>query len=106
MCDKNSIMLKNDCLFYIYKLALRHLLLSMKVITPKQIDAANLVPHIKVRENKNDSFSKYKIMQDKKYVISDKEVSVKKDFITLEVDRDNDLFVGDLYKEINTFLRL
>jgi hypothetical protein len=98
-CDKNSIMLSNDCLLYIYKIALRHLLLSMKVITPQDIDPANLVPHIKVRENKYDNFSKYKLMQNKKYIISDKEVSVKKDFITIEVDRKNDLHCTLIYSK-------
>lgn len=98
-CDRNSIMLTNDCLLYVYKIALRHLLLSMKVITPDDIDSANLVPHIKVRENKNDPFSKYKLVQNKKYIINDEQVSVKKDFITIEVDRKNDLHCTMIYSK-------
>src|SRR5437868_15386110 len=51
-CDRNSVMLSHNCLLYIYKIALRHLLLSTKIITPQDIDPANLIPHVKVRNNK------------------------------------------------------
>lgn len=98
-CDRNSVMLSAECLLYTYKLAFRHLLLSMRVITPRDIDAANLVPHIKVRENKNDPFSKYKSLQGKKYIIDNGQVSVKKDFITLEVDEKNDLHCTLIYSK-------
>lgn len=58
-CNRNSVMLRNDCLLYVYKLALRHFLLSIKAVQPNQIDPANLVPHTVVRKNSNDPFSKY-----------------------------------------------
>ncbi|AYV85196.1 MAG: hypothetical protein Satyrvirus6_28 [Satyrvirus sp.] len=96
-CNNNSIMLSNDCLLYVYKLALRHLLLSTQVITPAQIDPANLVPHIKVRKDKNDPFSKFKTMQDEKFIIKEDMVSVKKDFIMFELDEARGLHFTLIY---------
>lgn len=98
-CNKNSVMLTNDCLLYIYKIALRHLLLSIQAITPKDVDSANLVPHIKIRNNPTDPFSKYKMIQGKKYIISSDMVSVKNDFITIEIDKKNDLHCTLIYSK-------
>ncbi len=53
-CNRNSVILKPNSLLYVYKLAFRHLLLSMNVITPHDIDSQNLVPHIVVRKSNTD----------------------------------------------------
>jgi len=90
-CDNNSVMLTNDCLLYIYKLALRHYLLAHKIIDVSDIDNANLVPHIRVRKDKNDSFSKYNFVQNKIYIIKQQDISIKNDFMTIEIDRKKDL---------------
>ena len=90
-CDRNSVILSKDCLLYVYKLALRHLLLSMKALTPDDIDPANLVPHIKVRKNKDDPFSNHATMQHKRYVICEDQISVKNDFMIVEIDAKKDL---------------
>lgn len=98
-CERNSIMLTPDCLLYVYKLAFRHLLLSMRVITPKDIDAANLVPHIKVRKDNRDTFSNYKVMQGKKFKITQETLSVRKDFLTIELDEQKDLHCTMIYSK-------
>lgn len=96
-CDRNSVMLSKDCLLYVYKLALRHLLLSMKAISPDDIDQANLVPHIKVRKNKDDPFSNHAIIQNKRYIICEEQVSAKNDFMIVEVDSKKDLHCTMIY---------
>lgn len=98
-CDRNSVMLIPNCLLYIYKLALRHLLLTMKVITPTDIDNANLVPHIMVRKNKTDTFSKYDLIQGAKYVIEEKDLSARSDFLTIELDMSKDLHCTMIYSK-------
>ncbi len=90
-CNRNSVMLHPMSLPYIYKIALRHLLLSMHIITPYDIDAANLVPHVKIRKDVNDAFSQYENIQGEQFVIGETEVSVKSDFITIELDTRRDL---------------
>lgn len=101
-CDRNSVLLSNYCLLYVYKLALRHLLLSMRVITPSDIDAANLVPHIVVRKNKLDPFSKYDSIQNRSFVIREEDLSVKSDFLLIELDEKQDLHFTLIYsKKIN-----
>lgn len=97
--DRNSVMFANDCLLYVYKLALRHLLLSMKVITPYDIDPANLVPHMVVRKNKMDPFSKYKIVQGEKFIITDEMLSAKSDFLIMEIDEKRDLHTTLIYSK-------
>ena len=98
-CDRNSVMFTNDCLLYIYKLALRHFLLSMKIINPSDIDAANLVPHMVIRKNNLDPFSKYDEIQNKKYVITDSMISVRNDFMLIEIDEQKDLHFTLIYKK-------
>jgi len=90
-CDRNSIMLTPDCLLYVYKIALRHLLLSFKVIEPNDIDAANLIPHIRVRKDKNDPFSNYNKMEGRKFIVKEETISVKKDFIMIELNEKKDI---------------
>lgn len=96
-CDRNSIMFTNDCLIYVYKLALRHLLLSTQVINPNNIDAANLVPHMLVRKNKSDPFSKYNWVQNQKFIINEKMISIKNDFMLIEIDESKDLHTTLIY---------
>jgi hypothetical protein len=69
----------------------------MKVISPSDIDGANLIPHIKVRNNKNDPFSKHKEVQHKKYIINEDQISAKKDFLIVEVDSKKDLHCTMIY---------
>ncbi len=98
-CDRNSVMLSDSCLLYVYKLALRHFLLSRQVITPDEIDAANLVPHIMVRKNKTDPFSKYSRIQGEKFIITEKMLSVKSDFLLIELDEKRDLHMTLIYSK-------
>ena len=96
-CNRNSVMLSPDCLLSVYKIALRHLLLSMGVIQPMNIDSANLVPHVVVRKNKDDPFSKYKSIQDEHFLISEVDLSSKSDFIMIELDKKRDLHMTLIY---------
>jgi hypothetical protein len=106
-CDRNSVMLTNECLLYVYKLALRHLLLSSQVINPSEIDAANLVPHIVVRKNKSDPFSKYNQIQCEKLIITEKMLTAKCDFLLVELDIKRDLHTTLIYsKKINKKINL
>lgn len=105
-CNRNSVMLKPDCLLYVYKLALRHLLLTLRVITPEDIDAANLVAHVVVRKNPRDPFSKYNTVQDEQFILDETSLSSKTDFLIAELDRKRDLHMTMIYakklgKEIN-----
>lgn len=85
-CDNNSVMLDPSCLLYVYKIALRHYLLSKGIITPDDIDAANLVPHIVVRKNKKDPFSKYHWIQNRSFLIEEKDLTAKNDFLMIELE--------------------
>lgn len=98
-CNRNSIMLTSDCLLYVYKLALRHLLLSRGVITEEDIDPANAIPHIKVRSDAKDPFSKYKKIQGKKFLVEESMLSVKSDFLTIELDEKLDLHCTMIYSK-------
>lgn len=98
-CNRNSIMLSPECKLYVLKLAFRHYLLTKGVLTPQQIDPANLVPHIKVRNDPKDPFSKYKIMDGKMFMIEEKDISAKNDFITIELNRDLDLHFTLVYSK-------
>src|SRR5205823_1632906 len=72
------------------KLAFRHLLISENLITAKTIDAANLVPHIRVRKDKSDAFSKYTSIQNRTFLIDESSLSAKQDFLTIELYREED----------------
>lgn len=96
-CDRNSVMMCEKSLLYIYKLALRHLLLSMNVIEPSDIDPANLVPHVVVRKSNTDPFSKFKSIQGEKFLITQEDLSVKSDFIMIELDKKRDLHMTLIY---------
>lgn len=98
-CDKNSVMLANNCLLYVYKLALRHLLLSNKIITPQDIDNGNLVPHIVVRKNKHDPFSTYKSIQGNSFILKEENFSAKSDFLIAELDEKQDLHCTLIYSK-------
>jgi len=106
-CDKNSVMLSNSCLLYIYKLALRHLLLSMKIISPSKIDAQNLVPHIVVRKSKTDLQSHYDSIKGENFRINENSISIKSDFMLIELDEDRDLHMTMVYcKKIKDLINL
>jgi len=96
-CDRNSVMIDNSSLLYVYKLAYRHLLLSMKIVEPSDIDPANLVPHVVVRKSNNDPFSKFKTIQGEHFFISEPDLSAKTDFIVIELDKKRDLHMTLIY---------
>jgi hypothetical protein len=98
-CDRNSVMLKPTCLFYVYKIAFRHLLLSMDIIQPTDIDPANLVPHIMVRKNPLDPFSKYASIQNEKFLINESDLSSKSDFLMIELDKKKDLHMTIIFSK-------
>ena len=98
-CNRNSVMISEDCLFYVYKIAFRHLLLSMGVVTPTDMDNANMVPHVVVRKNKTDPFSKYKTIQGEHFIIGETELSVKNDFVIMELDTKRDLHMTLIYSK-------
>ena len=93
ICKSNSVIVSTNSLLYVYKLALRHLLLSMRVITPQDIDAQNLVPHIVVKKNN------YKTIREREFVIDERSLTIKNDFILIELDRKNDLHMTLIYKK-------
>jgi hypothetical protein len=90
-CDNNSIMLSPDSLLYVYKLALRHYLLSKQIISPKDIDPQNLVPHIVVRKNKKDPHNNFDSIQKEKFTINEDKISIKSNFMIIELDESRDL---------------
>lgn len=98
-CDRNSIMLKNTSLLYVYKLALRHLLLSRKLVTVSNIDAANLVSHVKIRKDANDKFSKHESIQGQSFIIDEKSLSAKNDFLIIELSEEADLHFTMIYSK-------
>jgi len=98
-CNRNSVLLDSSCLLYVYKLALRHRLLSLDVIDEQDIDPANLVPHIRVRKDKNDAFTKYQSIQGQSYQIEESSLSAKADFLTIELDLRHDLHCTMIYSK-------
>ena len=76
---------------------MRHLLLSMKIIEPSDIDPANMVPHVVVRKNNTDPFSKYDSVQGEYFNISRNDLSSKRDFIMIELDKKKDLHMTLIY---------
>lgn len=98
-CDRNSVMLTNDCLLYVYKLALRHYLLSKQIISPYDIDAQNLVPHVVIRKGKNDANSKYKSAKNEDFIITEEMITVKSDFLLVELDVKRDLHMTLIYNK-------
>lgn len=98
-CDRNSVMLNNNCLLYVYKLALRHLLLSRQIISPYDIDAQNLVPHVVVRKNKHDTNSKYVSAKNEQFIITEEMITVKNDFLLVELDEKRDLHMTLIYNK-------
>lgn len=98
-CERNSVMINPSCLLYVYKIAFRHLLLSLKVIHPSEIDAANLIPHVRVRKDQRDPFSRYRKIEGMKFKITEEDISVKNDFIMIELDRTKDLHFTLIYSK-------
>jgi hypothetical protein len=98
-CDRNSVMISTESLLYVYKLALRHYLLSKQLITPADIDAANLVPHVVVRKSKTDLFSYYRKINGEKFIITEDKLSAKADFLLIELDERRDLHMTLIYSK-------
>lgn len=90
-CDRNSVILAKDCLLTIYKIGLRHLLLSMDVIQPGDIVLPNLIPHIIVRKNKYDPNTIYDSIQKQKVLITQKNILINRDSISLLLDQKTNL---------------
>lgn len=105
-CERNSVMISKDSLLWVYKIAFRHLLLTRQMISPKDIDAANLVPHVRVRKDPKDAFSKHQHLHGLKFILTEDMLSAKKDFLIAEIDEDRDLhftliFAKGVGKKIN-----
>lgn len=98
-CDRNSVMLCPTSLLYVYKLALRHLLLSEGLITPRDIDPQNLVPHIVARKNKIDPKSNYEYLKTAVFTINEDSISIKRDFMIIELDRERDIHMTLIYSK-------
>ena len=87
---RNSVVLAPTSLLYVWKLALRHLCLARGWVSPARIDAQNLVPHIRVREDKS-SASSYDAIEGEEFCITPELLSAKSDFLTLELDAERGL---------------
>jgi hypothetical protein len=98
-CNSKSVILSPKCMLYVYKLALRHLLLSMKMISPCDLDSQNIVPHVVVRKNNHDSNSYYDVIQGEKFSIGESSISAKKDFLIIEIDRVRNLHTTLIYSK-------
>jgi hypothetical protein len=101
-CDRNSVMLAPDSMLYVYKIAMRHYLLSRGVLMAHDVDNAMLVPHVKVRDNKDaTSFADY--VQNRQFRIAvekrestipgltESHLSSKDKFLMIELDLKRDL---------------
>lgn len=98
-CGRNSVMLAPNCLLAIYKVALRHYLLSLGIISPQEIDNQNLIPHVVVRKNEKDSKSSFHSVQGEKFLIMAEDLSSKSDFLIAELDRVRDLHITLFYSK-------
>lgn len=105
--DRNAVMVDTSCLLYVYKLALRHYLLSRGIIKPSDIDAQNLVPHVVVRKNKHDRFSQYQKIQGRNFIVKEADISIRSDFMLIELDKEKDLHFTLIWsKKIRTKIDL
>lgn len=82
----NSVMFSSDCELYVCKLALRHFLLSKKIIPPF-IDPGNLVSHMVVRSDRNRGFADYSAMKGKTVTVTTSMLTAKNDFLMVELNR-------------------
>jgi hypothetical protein len=100
LCDRNSVILDRACLLYIYKLALRHLLLARGRLHPRDVDPQNLVPHILARDPKSTSRSHdlYDELQGATYLLTRDMVSDDGKMLILELDADADLHCTMVFK--------
>jgi hypothetical protein len=96
-CARNSVMPTRESLLYVYKLAYRHLMLARAVLRPSDVDAANLVPHVRVRKDPRDAFSHYRSAQGARFVVDRAQLSAKSDFLIIELDAARDLHFTVLY---------
>ena len=93
---RNSVVLAPTSLLYVWKLALRHLGLARGWVSPARVDAQNLVPHIRVREDKS-SASSYDAIEGEEFCVTPDLLSAKSDFLTIELDAERGLHCTMLY---------
>ena len=98
-CSRNSVGISNECMLYVFKIALRHYLLSKKVVKPHDIDNQNIVPHVVIRKHKNDQLSSYASIQNQIFKITEKDISIKNDFMIVELDRDRNLHMTMIFSK-------
>ena len=98
-CNRNSVMLTNDCLLYKLKLAIRHRFICLGLIEPHDIDPQNLVPHIVVRKSPGDSNSQFHPIQGEVFKIDEADLSVKSQFLLIELDRTRDLHMTMIFSK-------
>ena len=98
LCSRNSVMLQPTCLLSLWKLAFRHSLISKGFLTVDDLDAANLVPHIRVRKDPSDGFSHYEDVK-RTYLLSREHFSSRKDFLTIELDIKKNLHFTLVYSK-------
>ena len=84
-CSRNSVMLRNTCLPWVLKVALRHQLASSGHFTVRNLDPQNLVPHLVVRSGPNDSASRFDSIRTDAFVVRRRDVSCKSKFLMLEL---------------------
>lgn len=96
-CNKNSVIINSKSLPYVYKVAIRHYLLSYKKIKPELIDAQNLVPHVVVRKSRDDPKSNYDTIEKEQFIINEDSISVKKKFMIMELDKIKDLHMTIIF---------
>lgn len=96
-CSRNSVMLSETCPLYILKLAMRHRAVCHKYLPLVKIDAQNSVPHIVVRKSPADSNNQFDNIQGEEFKIDESSLSLKKQFLIVELDRDRDLHMTMLY---------
>jgi hypothetical protein len=98
-CERNSIMLTNDCILYKLKIAIRHRFICKGLIEPYEIDPQNLVPHIVVRKSPGDSSSQFKAIQGEYFKIDECDLSVKSQFLLIELDKTRGLHMTMIFSK-------
>lgn len=58
-----------------------------------------IVPHIVVRRNKQDKFSEFKTIQGQVFDVKEADLSLKNDFLIIELDRDRELHFTVVWKK-------
>lgn len=95
---RNSVLLDSTCLLYVWKLALRHFLITQEWIDERDLDAQNLVPHIKIRPDANAGSAGYQDIK-QTFRLNESNFSAKKDFLTIELDQKRDWHFTLIYSK-------